>query len=48
MGTLMNKVAIIAGASSGIGYASAKLFASEGARVVVAARRQVELDSLVA
>lgn len=44
----MNKVAIVTGASSGIGRATAKLFAQEGARVVVAARRRAELDSLVA
>ena len=47
MTALSNKVAIITGASSGIGYATAKLFAREGARVVVAARRQPELDALV-
>lgn len=45
---LKNKIALITGASSGIGYASAKLFAREGAKVVVAARRQAELDALVA
>lgn len=44
---LNNKVAIITGASSGIGRAAALLFASAGATVVVAARRQAELDSLV-
>ncbi|MBZ9680397.1 MULTISPECIES: SDR family oxidoreductase [unclassified Mesorhizobium] len=44
---LTNKVAIVTGASSGIGRATAKLFAQEGARVVVAARRQAELDMLV-
>jgi NAD(P)-dependent dehydrogenase (short-subunit alcohol dehydrogenase family) len=43
---LANKVAIVTGASSGIGRATAKLFAEEGARVVVAARRQAELDAL--
>lgn len=48
MRDLAEKVAIITGASSGIGFAVAKLFASEGARVVVAARRQAELDALVA
>ena len=48
MSALSNKVAIITGASSGIGYAASKLFASEGAKVVVAARRQAELDTLVA
>ena len=47
MSVLSNKVAIITGASSGIGYATATLFAREGARVVAAARRQVELDTLV-
>jgi NAD(P)-dependent dehydrogenase (short-subunit alcohol dehydrogenase family) len=48
MNTLTNKVAIVTGASSGIGRATAKLFASEGAKVVVAARRRTELDTLVA
>lgn len=47
MSALSNKVAVVTGASSGIGYATAKLFAREGAKVVVAARRQPELDSLV-
>lgn len=47
MTTLQNKVAIVAGASRGIGYATAELFAREGAQVVVGARRQQELDSLV-
>ena len=47
MSALSNKITIITGASSGIGYATAKLFAREGAKVVVAARRQLELDALV-
>lgn len=47
MTALANKVAIVTGASSGIGYATAKMFAREGAKVVVTARRQVELDRLV-
>jgi hypothetical protein len=47
MSQLSNKVAIITGASSGIGRASAILFAREGARVVLGARRQPELDLLV-
>jgi NAD(P)-dependent dehydrogenase (short-subunit alcohol dehydrogenase family) len=48
MKLLAGKVAIVTGASAGIGYATAKLFVREGARVVVAARRQRELNILVA
>jgi NAD(P)-dependent dehydrogenase (short-subunit alcohol dehydrogenase family) len=47
MHALQDKVAIVTGASSGIGGAAAKLFAAEGAKVVVGARRQAELDALV-
>lgn len=47
MNALINKVAIVTGASSGIGYATAKLFAMEGAKVVVSGRRQAELNALV-
>ena len=47
MSAMSNKVAIVTGASSGIGYAAAKLFAAEGAKVVVAARRQPKLEALV-
>lgn len=45
--SLEGKVAIVTGASSGIGRAIAGLFAAQGARVVVAARRSELLDSLV-
>jgi NADPH:quinone reductase-like Zn-dependent oxidoreductase len=47
MNALSHQVAIVTGASSGIGRAAAKLFAHEGAKVVVAARRRQELEALV-
>ena len=46
MKILAGKVAIVTGASSGIGHAAAELFAAEGASVVVTARRQTELEAL--
>ncbi len=48
MNVLSGKVALITGASSGIGRATALLFAQQGAQLVVTARRQSELDTLVA
>lgn len=41
---LNEKVAVITGASSGIGLATAKLFAAEGARVFVTGRSGASLD----
>jgi NADP-dependent 3-hydroxy acid dehydrogenase YdfG len=46
--TLVDKVVIVTGASSGIGAATAHAFAHRGARVVLAARRADELEAQVA
>jgi NAD(P)-dependent dehydrogenase (short-subunit alcohol dehydrogenase family) len=48
MGQLDGRVVIVTGASSGIGREAALLFAAEGAKLVVNARRSRELDALVA
>ena len=45
---LAGKVAVVTGGTTGIGFASAKRFAAEGARVFITGRRQAELDKAVA
>jgi short-subunit dehydrogenase len=47
-GTLATKVAVITGASAGIGEELAKQLAARGARVVLAARRRAELEKVAA
>jgi len=45
---LEGKVAVVTGGTSGIGLATAKVFAAEGAQVLVTGRRKAELDAAIA
>ncbi|WP_447866261.1 SDR family NAD(P)-dependent oxidoreductase [Rahnella bonaserana] len=48
MGKLLNgKIALVTGGTSGIGLASAKELAEQGAQVFITGRRQAELDAAV-
>jgi NAD(P)-dependent dehydrogenase (short-subunit alcohol dehydrogenase family) len=48
MSVLKNKVAVITGGTSGIGYATAENFINEGATIIITGRHQKTIDEAVA
>lgn len=47
MSNLKNKVAVVTGGNSGIGFATAKEFIAQGAKVVITGRNQAAIDEAV-
>jgi len=47
MSNLKNKVAVVTGGNSGIGFATAKEFIAQGASVVITGRNQSAIDEAV-
>ncbi len=47
MSKLANKVAVVTGGNSGIGFTTAQMFAAEGAEVIITGRNQASLDKAV-
>ncbi|RKX29555.1 MAG: NAD(P)-dependent oxidoreductase, partial [Candidatus Zixiibacteriota bacterium] len=46
MFSLKNKVVMVTGASAGIGYSCARIFAKSGAKLILAARRSAKIKKL--